>query len=199
VATERPLLPAIVESTLAISRLFDRLGVRHLVGGSVASSLMGLPRTTMDVDFVADLSLSMVAEFVALAGERFYVDEERARHAVVRRSQFNLIDVGRGFKVDVYLDRRDPLSASTFLRSQLVRLGPADTDCVRISAPEDIVLEKLRWYRLGGEVSERQWLDVLGVLKVQAPTIDRGYLRRWADEIGVRDLLDRAFEDAGYA
>ena len=153
----------------------------------------------MDVDFVADLSLSMVAEFVALAGERFYVDEERARHAVVRRSQFNLIDVGRGFKVDVYLDRRDPLSASTFLRSQLVRLGPADTDCVRISAPEDIVLEKLRWYRLGGEVSERQWLDVLGVLKVQAPTIDRGYLRRWADEIGVRDLLDRAFEDAGYA
>jgi hypothetical protein len=198
VATDRPLLPAIVESTLAISRLFEQLGVRHLVGGSVASSLMGLPRTTQDVDFVADLELSNVAEFVALASRSFYVDEERARHAVARRSQFNLIDVGRGFKVDVYLDRRDRLSASTYLRSQLVQLGPMDSDCVRVSAPEDIVIEKLRWYRMGGEVSERQWLDVLGVLKVQAPTIDRAYLRHWADEIGVRDLLDRAFEDAGY-
>lgn len=77
-------------------------------------------------------------------------------------------------------------------------LGPGPEDVVRIATAEDVVLEKLRWYRLGGESSERQWLDVLGVLKVQRPTFDRGYAARWAAEIGVADLLARAYQDAGY-
>lgn len=79
----------------------------------------------------------------------------------------------------------------------VVALGPGPEAVVRIASAEDVVLEKLRRFRLGGESSERQWLDVLGVLKVQRPTFDRGYAARWADEIGVADLLARAYEDAG--
>jgi hypothetical protein len=68
---------------------------------------------------------------------------------------------------------------------------------VRVASPEDTVLRKLRWYRDGGEVSERQWLDIQGVLKVQAGTLDRGYLRQWAAPLGVADLLVEALRQAG--
>ena len=59
------------------------------------------------------------------------------------------------------------------------------------------MLAKLQWYRDGGGVSDRQWNDVLGVLKVQGATLDRAYLEEWARELGLTDLLRRALEDAG--
>jgi hypothetical protein len=66
-----------------------------------------------------------------------------------------------------------------------------------VQAPEDAVLSKLDWYRRGGEVSENQWRDVLGMLRQQAERLDVGYLRMWAGELGVADLLDRACREAG--
>lgn len=135
---------------------------------------------------------------VELLVPSFYADEERIRHAVTRRSSFNVIHLASHVKLDVYLMRSDGLSASALSRAVSAPLGPDAGDVVQIASAEDVVLEKLRWYRLGGESSERQWLDVLGVLKVQRPTFDRGYAARWADEIGVADLLARACEDAGY-
>ena len=65
------------------------------------------------------------------------------------------------------------------------------------ASPEDTVLAKLEWYRKGGEVSDRQWRDLLGVLKVQGETLDRAYLDHWAGELDVSDLLHRALEEAG--
>jgi hypothetical protein len=94
--------------------------------------------------------------------------------------------------------RSDGLSASALSRAVAAPLGPRPDEVVRVASAEDVVLEKLRWYRLGGGTSERQWLDVLGVLKVQRPSFDRAYAGRWADEIGVGDLLSRAYEDAGF-
>ena len=61
------------------------------------------------------------------------------------------------------------------------------------------MLAKLQWYRDGGWVSDRQWNDVLGVLKVQGPALDRAYLAEWARELGLTDLLRRAYNDAGLA
>lgn len=66
-----------------------------------------------------------------------------------------------------------------------------------IASPEDIVLAKLEWYHKGGEISERQWLDILGILKVRADQIDLDYLWHWSREINVDDLLLRVLADAG--
>jgi len=69
-------------------------------------------------------------------------------------------------------------------------------ESVYIVSPEDIILAKLEWYRLGGEVSDRQWRDVLGVLKTRAGELDLDYLRKWAGELKVNDLLERALDEA---
>lgn len=67
------------------------------------------------------------------------------------------------------------------------------------TSPEDIILHKLIWYEMGGRVSERQWLDVLGVLKVQSTDLDAAYLRKWAAKLRVAALLAQAWDEAGLA
>src|SRR5690606_41414755 len=120
------------------------------------------------------------------------------RHAVARRGSFNLIHLAQALKVDVYLPSPDAFSRSQMARRRRIEAPGAGGATFCLASAEDMVLQKLHWYRTGGESSERQWLDVLGVLKVQRPTFDRGYADRWAVEIGVADLLARASEDAGY-
>jgi hypothetical protein len=129
----------------------------------------------------------------------FYADDERIRHAVARRTSFDVIHLTRHVELDVYLMRSDGLSVSALARALAAPPGPGPEETVRIASAEDVVFEKLRWYRMGGETSERQWLDVLGVLKVQRPTFDRACAGRWADGFGVADLLARAYQDAGYS
>jgi len=64
---------------------------------------------------------------------------------------------------------------------------------------EDIILHKLQWYESGGRASERQWLDVLGVVKVQGDSLNKEYLKHWSGEIGVFELLRKAFREGGVA
>jgi len=101
------------------------------------------------------------------------------------------------FKVDVF-----PVSTAPFHLMQMRRriLQPVTPDgqvAFYVASPEDTVLAKLQWYRDGGGMSDRQWNDVLGVLKVQGATLDRSYLNEWARELGITDLLHRALDDAG--
>ena len=184
-----------LDTLLAVASALRAVGAPFVVGGSIASSLQGIPRSTRDVDLVADLRPEQVSPLCERLSPGFYVDAERVRHGVDRRSWFNVIDLARGFKVDVYLAGDDDASRQQFLRSQPIEVRPGEA--VPFASAEDVVLHKLRWFRMGGEVSERQWLDVLGVLKVQKPTIDRAYLERWAAGMGVADLLARALDEAG--
>ncbi len=180
-----------------VARAFKFLGVRYYVGGSMASSVRGLPRTSIDVDVAAELLPQHVEPLVgALAGE-FYVSEPRVTEAVQARGAFSAIHLATMMKVDVFVSRQRP-----FDRALFDRLTPEFLDAVGTSIPhpvprsEDVVLLKLDWYRSGGEVPERQWGDVLGVLKVASGDLDRGYLSRWATELGLADLLDRALAEA---
>ena len=95
-------------------------------------------------------------------------------------------------KVDVFIPKNRP-----FDRQQLGRRQSwiADADSGRaiyVTTPEDTILAKLAWYRLGDEVSDRQWRDILGVLAVQGDRLDLVYMREWAASLGVSDLLERA-------
>lgn len=182
---------------LEVARALERLGVPYLVGGSVASSLYGIPRSTQDVDLLADLRDQHVEPLVAALGDRFYVDSERVRQAVERRSSFNVIQLATMFKVDLFVLEDDPLSQAEMARRRRVRVGDGPDEHLEVASAEDTVLQKLLWYRLGSGLSDRQWGDLVGILKVQRGRLDLAYLERWAREADVVDLLHRAFTDAG--
>lgn len=184
-ATTRPLIAA-----------FDRLGVAYFLAGSVASSAYGLPRTTLDVDLVADLKPEHVEPLVRLLEGTYYVSAPMIAEALAGRSSFNVIHLGTLLKADVFLVKRTAYDREAFRRAQ-AQLRSSEALPFVLGTPEDVVLHKLLWYRMGGEVSERQWLDVLGVLKVQAEELDGPYLHRWAAELGVSSLLARALDEAG--
>ncbi len=186
-----------LEAAAAVARLFDALEVPYFISGSLASSVFGILRSTNDADVVADLRIAHYLPFVAGLGSEFHFDEGRVKDAILRRGSFNLIHTGTAAKVDVFVLRDEAWRRLAMARRQRLELdagGPMELD---VATAEDIVLQKLAWYRLGNEVSERQWSDVQGVLKVQAKLLDLEYLRRWAPELGVADLLKRALAAAG--
>ncbi len=190
-------LGPILRTTLRVADVLDRLGVPYLVGGSLASSLHGIPRATQDVDLVADLAEEAVSGFVAALEGDFYVDEGMVREAVRRRASFNVIEFETMFKLDVFVVGRDVVTRTEMVRRQTVPVGEEAGQTLVVASAEDIILQKLAWYRLGGGVSERQWLDVLGVLKVQGPRLDGHYLHETAERMAVTDLLERALREAG--
>lgn len=170
-----------------------RLGVRHFVGGSVASSAHGIARASLDVDVVAELDRAHVGRLVAALQDAYFIDETRVREAVDARRSFNLIHLATMFKVDVFVSSGRPFDASSFARVRQERITqePADPG-IPLSSAEDVLLAKLEWFRKGGESSERQWEDVKGLLRVGGETLDMTYLRHWAALLGVADLLGRA-------
>jgi len=182
------LLPAI----RPVLAEFDRLGIAYYVGGSVASSIYGEPRSTLDVDIGADLPESAVEHLVSKWSGDFYVSEAAMRDAIQRERCFNLIHLSTSLKVDVFVCGADVFNASVLKRriSRTVAIGDEYLS-IWLATPEDVILHKLLWYRKGGETSERQWRDIAGVLKQQQGRLDAGYLADWANRLHVRDLWER--------
>lgn len=194
------MLPEVLQLICRVTQVFERLGISYYIGGSVASGQYGLPRSTRDVDFIADLREKQVAAFVAALEEDFYVDSNAVLRAVRGLSSFNLIHFETVYKVDIFIVGHDEWAQAKLARRQAKQLAAEpDAPSAFVSSAEDTVLQKLRWFQKGGGVSERQWDDVLGVLKVQAGALDYTYLRQWAAELGVTELLRQAMVDAGFA
>ncbi len=189
----------ILEITLCVTETLERLGVPYLVGGSLASSLHGTPRATQDVDLVAELRLQHVPALVAALEETFYVDHEMIRDAIRRRSSFNVIHLETMFKVDVFILKDDLASRQEMERRQVYRVLDNPPRDLVIASAEDIILQKLYRYQLGAGVSDRQWNDVLGVMKTQGGQLDMPYLTRTAALLNVEDLFQQACRDAGLA
>jgi hypothetical protein len=194
VSTSSDLLGALVPVVEAM----EALGVAYRIGGSVASSALGVPRSTLDVDLICDLDAPRVERFVAALDRDYYADADMIRDAIRRRASFNLIHLDTMLKVDVFIVKQGAFDRTSFARhvDRPLADGP-DARLFAFRTPEDVILRKLEWFRLGGEVSERQWSDAIGVLRVQQRALDLAYLRHWAREIGVAELLERALGEAG--
>ncbi len=182
--------------TLAVVRVLEKLGIRYLVGGSLASSLHGIPRSTQDLDLLVELPGKLVAALVAELECDFYVDRDMIEDAVRRRASFNVIDLKTMFKVDVFVSDHRPLLVEEMARRQTIGLGEPP-EPVQVCSAEDIILQKLDWYEKGNRIADRQWNDLVGVFKVRGAALDLAYLRRWSNELGLESLLDRALQDAG--
>jgi len=181
-----------------LSRVFDTLGVDYLVGGSMASATYGIYRPTQDVDLVATLRPRHARLLVAALQDEFYVDEQMILDAIRTTSSFNVIHLSTMDKADIFVPEQSPWAEEEMRRRRRQPIETGDIEAeVCFASPEDTVLQKLRWYRMGGGTSERQWNDIVGVLKVQAESIDRAYMTRWARDLKLTELLERATDDAG--
>jgi hypothetical protein len=189
-------LGEVLQITLKVTSILEQLGIDYLVGGSLASSLHGIPRSTQDVDLVARLEPRHVKPLIEALGDGFYIDEDTVLDAIRRKATFNLIELSTMFKLDFFVAKGDLISGQQMSRRQTINLGGEPAQTLVVSSPEDIILQKLDWFRLGNEISERQWTDVLGVMKVQGQRLDRGYLKQSAELMNLGDLLDRALNEA---
>ena len=185
-----------IQVTGLVAAALESLNVPYFIGGSLASIFYGMVRTTQDADLVALLEMRHIAPFVQALQDAFFMDEYMIRDAVTRHSSFNIIHQESMFKIDVFVPRLREFERSQLARARTQTLMESPTVRVRLASAEDILLAKLEWYRKGGGVSERQWRDIIGILKVQSGNLDIPYLRQFASSLGVTDLLERALKDA---
>jgi hypothetical protein len=191
--------PDLLQALTPVARALESLGIRYFVGGSLASSARGIARASVDVDLVADVRPEHVQDLVSRLRPAYYVSEAAIRDAIANRSSFNAVHLDTMLKVDVFVTRGRPYDDEAFTRAREEAFDDANEGArFPIASAEDVVLAKLEWFRLGGGRSERQWSDVLGVLRTCAEVIDRGYLERHARALGVFDLLVRALDEVQF-
>lgn len=186
----------ILAAITPIVEAFEGLGVAYHIGGSVASSVYGFIRATIDADLVAELQPGHVRPLVKQLEAEYYIDADAVRDAIRRHSSFNAIHLDTMLKVDVFIPKTRAFDQEELGRTRREVLVEG-TRLFYMASPEGTILNKLEWYRMGGEVSDRQWNDILGVLKVQGTTLDMAYMQRWAKALQVTDLLERALVEAG--
>jgi hypothetical protein len=177
-------------------KTLEQFNVPYYIGGSIASSVYGISRATMDVDLVSELKSDQVKFLVQALQKDYFIDENMILDAIKNKSSFNLIHLSTMIKIDVFISSGRMFDKTSFSRRKQDKLSE-ESDSVRVflCSAEDTILSKLEWYKSGGSVSDRQWKDILGVIKVQGELLDKRYLLKWAEELGVTELLEKAFKE----
>ncbi|MGK7946451.1 MAG: hypothetical protein AB4058_18480 [Microcystaceae cyanobacterium] len=185
-----------ISLALIIANLLEKLEISYLVGGSLASTLFGEPRSTQDIDFIVDLEIEKINLFIDTFTPQFYLSESAIQEAINSQSSFNLIDPDSLGKIDIFILKQRPLNQSEFQRRQklVVQENPART--LYLSTPEDAILQKIIWYKMTNQ-SDKQWRDILGIMKLQGTKLDRIYLDKWATELNLLPELNLAFAQSG--
>lgn len=185
----------IATAILVIEKL-ETINVPSVLGGSLASSVVGEPRTTVDVDIAIDAGAERFEAFAAEFEQDFYVPVEAARDSFDRNDSFNILHLSSGFKVDLFVLGDGILDRLQIGRRVRLDLGP-DTGSLWVTSSPDVVLRKLSWYEAGNRTSDRQWRDVLGVLTAQSDHLDLVDLLETARSVGLEDLATAAITEAG--
>lgn len=176
---------------------FEKTGLSYYIGGSLASSAYGMARATVDIDLIADIQQVHIEPLYVSLKSLYYISIEAMREAVANRASFNLIHLETMIKIDIFALKQEPYDQTAFQRKRQDTLAEESSRLFYLASPEDVILSKLRWYHQGGRVSDQQWKDIQGVLKVQGDRLDKTYLKRWACRLGLGDLLQQSFQRAG--
>lgn len=184
-----------LDIALRVATAVESLGGAYFIGGSLASSLHGEPRATNDIDIVLSLPASLSPRFCEALGPDFELDADQLRRALTRAETTNGFFLPYLTKIDFFGLGHEPFDAVEFARRSAVRIRDSG-ELLVVKSAEDSILRKLWWFRLGGEVSERQWRDVIEVLRANAGQLDESHLETWAPSLAVGDLLARARHEA---
>jgi uncharacterized nucleotidyltransferase DUF6036 len=179
-----------------VASVLEQQRITYVLVGSLASSIHGMYRSTADIDIVAEIESEKVIPLLKALEGSFYVDEHAVREAIKRRQSFNAIHYDLAFKVDFFIPKLDEFSRMQIERRELRQLAPDVEQKIYVATAEDTILAKLRWYDSGGRVSSTQWTDVVGILGGSSSQLDLNYLRKWAETLGLTELLDQAFRQA---
>ena len=182
---------------VAMAAILDELGVPYALGGSMASSLLGEPRSTVDVDLAVQLDAATGEALLELVSARFYVPVDSAREAIEAHSSFNLVDTDNALKVDIFVVG-DGLLDRMQIQRRVRIVVPGAPDGIWVTSAEDQVLRKLDWFRQSGSTSERQWRDVVGILRAHGAELDAEYLSESARALDLSGELDEARRQAGH-
>lgn len=180
-----------LDVVVRVAAILDELGVGYVLGGSLAGSFYGEPRATADIDIAVRLTGESADRFLARAAGEFYVPTDAARRAIEAHDSFNLIDSVSPFKIDLFVLGESLLDRRQFERRVHLDVPGAPAG-LWVTSPEDVILRKLDWFREGGEVSDQQWRDILGIIRVRGDRLDLAYLESTAVDLGLDTLLRRA-------
>lgn len=176
--------------------MLDDLEVPYVLGGSLASSAFGEPRSTNDVDIATRMTPAQLNALIEqLLEDGYYVPTEHARTALAQRTSFNVVHPG-GLKVDLFVHGDGLLDRLQMERRVRIPIDPVSGTVLWVTSPSDQVLRKLDWYRLGREASDRQWRDIIGLLRAQRHQVDYAKLADAAGQLDLTDLLRRALAAA---
>ena len=167
--------------------------IDYMITGSIVSSLQGEPRATHGVDIVVAINKSAINSLInAFPPPQYYLSEEAIAEAISYKSKFNLLDTTEGDKIDFWLLTDDDFDTSRFSRKY-------DEDFfgfkIKVSAPEDTILSKLRWAKLSGG-SEKQFIDALRIFELQFTSLDINYIESWSTKLQVKELFERLQQQA---
>ncbi len=163
---------------------FESIGVHYRVVGSMASMAYGEPRMTIDVDIVAELAVENVPNMIAaFPAPDYYVSEQAAIDAVRRKAQFNIIHLPSGLKVDVIIPPQTDFTASE--RKRVRKLASTGEYSAWFASPEDVILNKLTYFRISGGASQKHVRDIGGMIKLLGDKLDQGYIETWAEKLNV--------------
>lgn len=193
------------EFVSAVADILERLAIDYAIGGSLASSIYGEPRLTLDVDLALHIKVSHVAPLAeALDAVGIFVDDVAVRERLFdsHPQPFNLIDPFGGWKADCYLLEKTAYAQTAFSRKRQVAYPAGERGSLWLYAPEDVILSKLIYFQRSDGVSTKHLRDIAGMvtnLPAQGEVLDVAYLRRWAGVLGVAELVDRVLEVGGEA
>jgi len=187
--------PSDIDVISIFVNILEGLGIRYAVGGSIASSVYGRVRFTQAADINLEPFDDKAQRFYEMVKKEFYISKDAMKHALLETGSFNIIHLGTAFKIDLFIRKQGIFGEQIFKRARNLSLGGKEAKNFCITSPEDIILLKLLWYRDSGYSLEKQIEDVTGILEVQAGLLDINYIKSWAANLGISDLISRVIKE----